>query len=66
MNGKTGVWAAVEEIRQQHANDLAKVLVEVRLRLNVVPFENLLSKYSVDAAVIPDFSGIYVNKALPD
>jgi len=62
------VWAAVEEIRQTHQKDLAKVpvdvltAIEVRLRLDVVPFPDLLWKYSVDAAVIPDFSGIYVDK----
>jgi len=68
MNGKTGVWAAVEEIRQQHWKDLGKVpadvltAIEVRLRLDVIPFPNLLRKYSADAAVMPDFSGIYVDE----
>jgi Zn-dependent peptidase ImmA (M78 family) len=69
MNGKAGIWAAAEELRQQHAKDLGNVpvdvltTIEVRLRLDVVPFENLLTKYSVDAALMQDFSGIYVDKA---
>ena len=69
MNGKAGIWAAAEELRQQHGKDLGNVpvdvltTIEVRLRLDVVPFENLLTKYSVDAALMQDFSGIYVDKA---
>lgn len=67
MNGKGEVWIAVEEFRQQHLRDLGKVpadvltAIEVRLRLNIIPFPDLLRKYSVDAAVLPDFSGIYVD-----
>lgn len=68
MNGKTNVWAAVEEFRQNHEKDLRTIpvdvltAIEVRLRLDVIPFPNLLDKYSVDAAVMPDFSGIYVDQ----
>jgi Zn-dependent peptidase ImmA (M78 family) len=68
MNGKTDVWAAVESFRQQHVKDLGKVpvdvltAIEVRLRLDVIPFPNLFNKYSVDAAVKPDFTGIYVDE----
>jgi len=69
MNGKTDVWAAVESLRQRHVKDLGKVpvdvltAIEVRLRLDVIPFPNLFSKYSVDAAVTPDFAGIYVDES---
>ena len=68
MSGKLDVWAAVEEFRQKHGKDLRKIpvdvltAIEVRLRLDVVPFPDLLVKYSADAAVMPDFSGIYVDE----
>jgi Zn-dependent peptidase ImmA (M78 family) len=68
MNGKTEIWESVEEFRQKHLGDLGKVpvdvltVIEVRLRLDVIPFDRLFEKYSVDAAVMPDFSGIYVDK----
>jgi len=67
MSGKLDVWAAVEEFRQQHGKELRKIpvdvltAIEVRLRLDVISFPDLLVKYSADAAVIPDFSGIYVD-----
>jgi hypothetical protein len=68
MTGKTEIWESVEEFRQKHLGDLGKVpvdvltVIEVRLRLDVIPFDRLFEKYSVDAAVMPDFSGIYVDK----
>lgn len=68
MNGKTEIWESVEQFRQKHLGDLGKVpvdvltVIEVRLRLDVIPFDRLFEKYSVDAAVLPDFSGIYVDK----
>lgn len=61
MNGKTEIWESVEEFRQKHLGDLGKVpvdvltVIEVRLRLDVIPFDRLFEKYSVDAAVMPDF-----------
>jgi Zn-dependent peptidase ImmA (M78 family) len=68
MSGKVDVWAAVEEFRQKHKKDLGKIpidvltAIEVRLRLDVIPFPDLLVKYSADAAVMSDFSGIYVDE----
>src|SRR5271170_6535858 len=68
MSGKADVWEAVEKFRAQYPNDLAScpvdvlTAIEVRMRLDVIPFEKLLLNYSVDAAVKPDFSGIYVDK----
>ena len=68
MSGKVDVWAAVEEFRQKHEKDLGKIpidvltAIEVRLRLDVIPFPDLLVKYSADAAVMSDFSGIYVDE----
>lgn len=49
MNGKTEIWESVEEFRQKHLGDLGKVpvdvltVIEVRLRLDVVPFDRLVS-----------------------
>jgi Zn-dependent peptidase ImmA (M78 family) len=37
-------------------------VIELRLKLDVIPFPDLFQKYSVDAAVLPDFSGIYVDE----
>jgi len=68
MSSKVEVWNAVEEFRRQHGKDLCKIpvdvltAIEVRFRLDVVPFPGLFVKYSADAAVIPDFSGIYVDE----
>jgi Zn-dependent peptidase ImmA (M78 family) len=68
MSGKIDVWTAVETFRRQHEKDLGKIpvdvltAIEVRLRLDVIPFPDLLVKYSADAAVLPDFSGIYVDE----
>jgi Zn-dependent peptidase ImmA (M78 family) len=36
-------------------------LVELDLRLDVIPFDDLSAKYQVDAAFTPDFTGIYVD-----
>jgi hypothetical protein len=68
MIGKMDVWDAVEDFRRKHEKDLCKIpadvltAIEVRLRLDVIPFPDLFAKYSADAAVLPDFSGIYVDR----
>ena len=67
MRDKNDVWSAVEEFRAKHPNDLDQLpvdvltVIEVQMRLDVIPFPGLLMKYSVDAAVVPNFSGIYVD-----
>ena len=68
MNGRESVWDKAEAFRQQHlADELAYVpvdvftLVELRLKLDVIPFDDLFAKYSSDAAIKPDFTGIYVD-----
>lgn len=68
MNGTSKVWEAVEAFRRQHLTPLSGTLpvdvfslVELRLRLDVIPFDDLLSKYRIDAALTPDFTGIYVD-----
>jgi Zn-dependent peptidase ImmA (M78 family) len=68
MNGKRDVWVAVEEFRAQYPGELGTLpvdvltVIEVRLKLDVIPFPDLFRKYSVDAAVLPDFSGIFVDE----
>jgi Zn-dependent peptidase ImmA (M78 family) len=67
MNGKEDVWAFVEEFRNQYPDMLEQLpvdvlsVIELELRLDVIPFPDLFRKYSVDAAIVPDFSGIYVD-----
>lgn len=34
---------------------------EVDLKLDVIPFDDLAAKYDADAALLMDFSGIYVD-----
>lgn len=68
MNGKEDVWSIVEEFRSTYPLELSDLpvdvltVIEIHLRLDVIPFDNLFRKYSVDAAIVPDFSGIYVDK----
>lgn len=68
MNGFDNVWTEVEHFRHQHLTgqeDLLPVdvftLVELRLRLDVIPFNDLVAKYGIDAALKPDFTGLYVD-----
>jgi hypothetical protein len=68
MNGRADVWEVVEAFRRQHLTAQADQLpvdvfslVELQLRLDVIPFDDLSAKYQVDAALTPDFTGIYVD-----
>jgi hypothetical protein len=67
VDGKSAIWDRAEEFRKEHSElgtlpiDVLTV-IEIRLKLDIIPFDRLLKKYSVDAAVVPDFSGIYVDK----
>lgn len=62
------VWNAVEALRREHTSlksgelpvDVFS-LVELDLRLDVIPFDDLAAKYQVEAALKVDFSGIYVD-----
>jgi len=68
MNGQGRVWEAAEAFRQQY---LAKAggrlpvdvfsVVELQLRLDVIPFDDLQARYRVDAALTHDLSGMYVD-----
>lgn len=68
MNGFGHVWAAVEAFRRKHLSEQEDRLpvdvftvVELRLRLDVIPFDDLTAKYGIEAALQPDFTGIYVD-----
>ncbi len=68
MNGTAKVWEAVETFRRQYlarAGGALPVdvfsLVELQLRLDVIPFDDLQAKYRIDAALTQDFTGMYVD-----
>ncbi len=59
MNGSGKVWEAVEAFRRQYLARAGGVLpvdvfslVELQLRLDVIPFDDLQAKYRIDAAKI--------------
>jgi Zn-dependent peptidase ImmA (M78 family) len=62
------IWDQVEEFRRIQLGDRGELLpidvitlAELELRLNLIPFDDLFSKFNIDAALIQDFSGIYVD-----
>ncbi len=68
MNGKEGVWEKVEAFRKEYLSGELSLLpvdvfslVELKLKLDVIPFDDLFAKYDSDAAIIQDFTGIYVD-----
>jgi hypothetical protein len=68
MNGFGHVWAAAEAFRCAYfagEEDRLPVdvftVVELKLRLDVIPFDDLAAKYGIEAALQPDFTGIYVD-----
>lgn len=62
------VWGKIEELRAQYATlredrtpiDIFSFL-EIDLGLDPIPFDNLASKYRVEAAIKADFTGIYLD-----
>jgi Zn-dependent peptidase ImmA (M78 family) len=68
MNGPSKIWEAAETFRRQHLAQAGGTLpvdvfsvVELQLRLDVIPFDDLLAKYRIDAALTQDFTGLYVD-----
>jgi Zn-dependent peptidase ImmA (M78 family) len=68
MHWKTKAWKAAEAFREKHLRGKLShlpvdvfSLVEIELGLDVIPFDDLFAKYSVDAALTADFTGIYVD-----
>jgi Zn-dependent peptidase ImmA (M78 family) len=67
MNHCAHVWKAVEEFRRQYIPELHLpvdifTVVELRLKLDIIPFPALSREYGVDAAVTEDFTGIYIDE----
>jgi Zn-dependent peptidase ImmA (M78 family) len=68
MTGWENIWEQAEAFRQRYlVGKLAHLpvdvftLVELELKLDVIPFDDLFAKYNVDAALLHDFTGIYVD-----
>lgn len=68
MNGSDRVWEAAEAFRRQYLTRAGGALpvdvfslVELQLRLDVIPFDDLQAKYRIDAALTQDFTGMYVD-----
>ncbi len=68
MTNRNPVWERVEAFRRdQFAEQLATLPVDVftaaelNLRLDIIPFNDLFAKYGMDAMLLQDFSGIYVD-----
>ena len=68
MNGKEEIWEQTETFRAKflHGN-LANLpvdvftLAELDLQLDIIPFDDLFEKYDAAAALMHDFSGLYVD-----
>jgi Zn-dependent peptidase ImmA (M78 family) len=68
MNGKEAIWEQAEAFRKEFLRgDLAHLpvdvftLAEVDLKLDIIPFDDLFEKYDADAALMHNFSGLYVD-----
>src|SRR5258708_33609093 len=62
------IWDQVEQFRRIQLGDRGELLpidvitlAELELRLDLIPFDDLFSKFNIDAALIQDLSGIYVD-----
>ena len=67
--GKVRVWEAIEKFqasiqRPEHWRLPVDIfsIVELELKMDIIPFPKLLDKYNRDAALTPDFKGIYVDE----
>ena len=68
MKNKAQVWQATEEFRNRNLHGKLSYLpidvvslVELELRLDLIPFDDLHARFQCDAALMADFSGIYVD-----
>lgn len=70
---KERVWQEVERIRSQHQGlsvgslplDLIE-FIELDLKLDLIPYNRLYCDFGADAAIMADFSGIYVDGEVYD
>lgn len=63
------IWAAADTFRASermrgHSDPPIDVIyvAEVRLKLNVIPIRDLFAEQRIDAALLPDLSGIYIDE----
>lgn len=68
MLGKEPIWEQVELFRKKYPATSACLLpvdiltlAEVDLELDIIPFDDLFPKYGVDAALVQDFTALYVD-----
>lgn len=68
MNWKNQVWDQVERFRNNHpCEELSSLpidalsLAELVLGLDLIIYDDLLSRFGVEAAITADFSGLYVD-----
>lgn len=68
MNGIDPIWEQVEQFRQKYfAGQLSSLpidvftVAELDLKLDIIPFDDLFAKYEMDAMLLQNFSGIYVD-----
>lgn len=73
MSWTSLVWNQVEEFRRKYPCDELETipidtihLADVELGLDLIPYDELYSKYRVEAALLADFSGIYVDAEIYD
>jgi IrrE N-terminal-like domain len=62
------IWAAIEDLRSKHEvlrEDRTPIdvftFLEIDLGLNPIPFDDLKARYDVEAAIMADFTGIYLD-----
>lgn len=63
------IWQCVERFRTRHTPDLNAdkvpldllTFIELELKLDVIPLDGLANDFSADAAILSDFTGIYID-----
>jgi Zn-dependent peptidase ImmA (M78 family) len=62
------IWSAIEDLRSRHEvlrEDRTPIdvftFLEIDLGLNPIPFDDLKAKYQAEAAIMADFTGIYLD-----
>lgn len=68
MPTDSGIWDQVEKLRERFASlrpdhlplDLI-TFIELELRLDIIPDDGILRDFGADAAIMSDFTGIYVD-----
>lgn len=62
------IWNVVEDLRSKHVMLSGKHLpmdlisfVELDLRMDLIPYDSLKANFGADAAILADFSGIYID-----